>query len=324
MKSTRKRSKPTASFNVLKMKPSYHNIDSTEKLAQLQNIMAQTIMRPLTPAYQMRKRWIDGRSMNQVADTFIKANDRLTSSERLEIYNRQYWFRILDSFYDDFPGVHAILGDRRFKKLALAYLHRYPSTSFTLRNLGSKLVLFLEEDADWIGPLKELTLDMARLEWAHIHTFDEAQLPPVNPETLKHLDPQSIQLALQPYLCLLALKYPVDDLRIDLKKGNEQRVEASNAVGRDRHEAHIRRVKRLKPKNIYLVIHRLENMVYYKRLEAQAFHLLTALQSGISVGDACDQAFAGSSIPVEKQSQSTRQWFHDWSSFGWFIPSNII
>jgi hypothetical protein len=42
--------------------------------------------------------------MHDVAAEFIKPNDRLSSFERLEIYNRQYWFRVLDCLYDDYPG----------------------------------------------------------------------------------------------------------------------------------------------------------------------------------------------------------------------------
>ena len=34
--------------------------------------------------------------MRAAASEFIKPNDRLSSFERLEIYNRQYWFRLLD------------------------------------------------------------------------------------------------------------------------------------------------------------------------------------------------------------------------------------
>ena len=52
--------------------------------------------------------------MNKVADSFIKPNDRLTSFERLEIYNRVYWFRVLDCLYDDYPGLRAVLGERKF------------------------------------------------------------------------------------------------------------------------------------------------------------------------------------------------------------------
>ena len=83
--------------------------------------------------------------MNKVADSFIKPNDRLTSFERLEIYNRVYWFRVLDCLYDDYPGLRAVLGEERFMKLITAYLAKYPSASFTLRNLGSRLEKFIRE-----------------------------------------------------------------------------------------------------------------------------------------------------------------------------------
>ena len=59
----------------------------------------------------MQKRWIDGRPMEEAAADFIKPNDRLSSFERLEIYNRQYWFRVLDCLWDDYPGLRAVLGN---------------------------------------------------------------------------------------------------------------------------------------------------------------------------------------------------------------------
>ena len=66
--------------------------------------MAGAVMRPLAAAGGMQSRWSDGRPMKKVAAGFIKPNDRLTSFERLEIYNRQYWYRLKDCFYDDYPG----------------------------------------------------------------------------------------------------------------------------------------------------------------------------------------------------------------------------
>ena len=70
---------------------------------------------------------------------FIKPNDRLTSLERVEIYNRQYWFRLIDCLYEDFPGLATVLGKREFNRRAiLAYLQSFPSRSYTLRNLGKR------------------------------------------------------------------------------------------------------------------------------------------------------------------------------------------
>ena len=82
---------------------------------------------------------------------FIKPNNRLTSLERLEIYSRSYWFRALDSLYDDFPGLRAVLGERAFHRLSRAYLADCPSRSFTLRNLGERLAGWLQRNPQYAG-----------------------------------------------------------------------------------------------------------------------------------------------------------------------------
>ena len=108
-------------------------------LAQLQHRMAGAVMQPLSRGDRMRRK-VNGRSMEREAETFIKPNDRLTSFERLEIYNRQYWFRVLDSFAEDFPGLRMVVGEAAFWRVARAYLTECPSRSFTMRNLGSQLI----------------------------------------------------------------------------------------------------------------------------------------------------------------------------------------
>ena len=83
---------------------------SRAQLKELQSLMAGAVFRPLTAQDGMQSKWRDGRAMADVADSFIKPNDRLTSFDRLEIYNRVYWFRVLDCLYDDYPGLRAVLG----------------------------------------------------------------------------------------------------------------------------------------------------------------------------------------------------------------------
>ena len=108
-------------------------------LLELQRKMSAAVMQPLTRTDTMQQKTRDGRSMKKEAAAFIKPNDRLTSFERLEIYNRQYWFRIISAFAEDFPGLAAVVGQAPFEKLTRAYLADCPSQSFTLRNLGSRL-----------------------------------------------------------------------------------------------------------------------------------------------------------------------------------------
>src|SRR5436190_8184243 len=111
------------------MNPGHMNLE------QLQRAMFDVVRQPLTEDERMREQTLDGRSTRKIAEEIVKPNDRLTSVERLEIYNRVYWFRILSSLADDFPGLRAVVGQENFDKIIHAYLTELPSVSFTLRDL---------------------------------------------------------------------------------------------------------------------------------------------------------------------------------------------
>ena len=147
------------------------------KLLQLQRMMARGVMLPLRPDERMQRRAPGGQTMRQYAARFIKPNDRLSSFDRLEIYNRQYWFRVLSGLLEDFPGLSAVLGARRFEAMCRAYLCDHPSQSFTLRNLGNRLENWLRKHRRWAGSKQALALDMVQLEWAQIEAFDDKAWP---------------------------------------------------------------------------------------------------------------------------------------------------
>jgi len=87
------------------------------KLLTLQRAVARAVMQPLTLSERMQRTAPGGGRMSAYATRYIKPNNRLTAFERLEIYNRQYWFRVLGSMAEDFPGLRAILGQRRFEDM---------------------------------------------------------------------------------------------------------------------------------------------------------------------------------------------------------------
>ena len=178
------------------------------------------------------------------AAEFITPNSRLTSLERLEIYNRSYWYRVLDSLYDDFPGLRAVLGQQAFHRLSRTYLAECPSRSFTLRNLGERLAGWLQRNPQYAGRRHALALDMVRLEWAHIEAFDGAAEKALGPEDLIELGPD-LRAGLQPYIRLLEFEYPVDKLLIQVNRASEEHEEASNAVLKQTNHGLARPVMRL-------------------------------------------------------------------------------
>ncbi|GGG92205.1 DNA-binding domain-containing protein [Silvibacterium dinghuense] len=294
-----------------------HIAISAPTLEQLQRRVAAAIMHPLTGSEAMPRMRHDGTSNRAEAESLIRPNDRLTAFERLEIYNRQYWFRLYSSFEEDFPGLKAILGAKPFDRLMRNYLTACPSRSFSLRNLGSALEGWLEAHPEFLGPRRDLAMDMARLEWAHIEAFDSAHLPLLDPDELAAMDADSV-LRLQPHLHVLALRYPVEDLLIALRSEAGSQDAASNSASVARRSRRVRRVASLAPEAIHLAVHRHENSVYYKRLDAEEFHLLAALIAGNSLGEAIHAAFAGSNLPEADQSTILQQSFASWMAMGWF------
>ncbi|MGA6956285.1 MAG: DNA-binding domain-containing protein, partial [Candidatus Acidiferrales bacterium] len=297
------------------------------KLLSLQRRMARAVMTPLTNSERMRAVAPNGRSMRVVASQIIKPNDRLTSFERLEIYNRQYWFRVLSGFAEDFPGLRAVLGGHRFDAMAKAYLTDCPSQSFTLRNLGSRLEGWLRKHPSWAGSRQNLAVDMARLEWADIEAFDGEMETPLKPQDLAGASPAKLRLRLQPYVSLLDLRFPVDDLLLEVRKDADVLDIASNTFSERHKRKRVSAVAKLKPSSMYLTVYRLNEDVYFRRLQREEFLILSALHAGKSLNAAIDVALRHSPLPAEDRAAQVESWFRTWSALGWFcrlekVPGN--
>jgi len=254
------------------------------------------------------------------AAALVKANSRLSSFERLEIYNRQYWFRLLDCLYDDYPGLRMVLGDARFMRVATAYLEKHPSTSPLLRDLGAHLAAFLEEEPSLSSPHQAIAIETAQVEWAQVVAFDAPARRAVNLARLAGVAPDHIHFRLQPYITLLALRYPVDRVVIrSLRADDKLRSEASNAV--ESAPARPRRhsiASRIRPEPTWLLVHRHENTIWFKRLTHPQFTLLQSLDRGASLAAACAAVETLSPPPTAADIQA---WFQAWTELDFLIPA---
>jgi hypothetical protein len=291
-------------------------------LQELQHRMAKAVMQPLTSREQMRRKYPAGQSNAAEAEQFIRPNDRLTSFERLEIYNRQYWFRLFSSFEEDFPGLQAVVGRKRFQALMRAYLEAHPSTSFSLRNLGARLVNWLEENPAWTAPHSEVAIEMARLEWADIEAFDNARWPALSVETRSQINADS-QLTLQPHLRLLEAHYPIDNALIAVRNASGSRDTSSNNASTGHVSKRTRALREMKRETVHIAVHRFEDTVYYRRLAAEDYRLLLALQQGVALGDAIDIAFDGSLLPENERPAYLQSAFAFWTAMEWFCTPPV-
>jgi hypothetical protein len=285
-------------------------------LLELQRRMATDVTRPLTAEFRMQPEADDGSSVKEIVRSYIKPNARLSSFDRLEIYNRQYWFRVIGAVAEDFSALQAVVGTRKFDWLVLAYLRENPSTSFTLRNLGARLPAWIETHPELAGPRHRLALDVARLEWAYVEAYDGAATEPLSESEFAALGEHST-LSLQPHVQLLALRYPVDELVLAVHRASPGTDSASNAAA-ERTRKERPRLPSIQRSATYLAVHRFEDTVYYRRLDREAYLLLASLQEQIALGEAIEAAFAGSKLTAAEQAAKIRAYFAHAAEMGWF------
>ena len=294
---------------------------SSMPLEALQREMAAAVMQPLTADEDMRATAADGRAMSEVAAAFVAPNSRLSAFERLEIYNRQYWFRVLGALEDDFPALKAVLGEEAFHALSIAYLTDHPSRSFSLRNLGSKLIEWLAAHPEHTRRRHRLAMDVVRIEWAFVEAFDSAEREALTLEQISTLDGES-RLALQPHLQLIALEFPADDLVLKLHAGDKRQTSEAGVKHEDG-PAPRARLPRLRRKPTWVAAHRVENSVYYRRLTREEFLTLSAIRAGLPLGEAVAAAFEDSRLSEVRRAALVREMFSNWAELGWVCAPEI-
>jgi hypothetical protein len=234
----------------------------------------------------------------------ISGNDRVSPVEQLEIYREQFWLRHTSSLVEDFPGLGGILGQAEWEKLAEQYLQEFAPDSYTLRDLGARLPELIER-AGWL-PHQALCLDMARLELAYIEVFDAPNTPSLAPERLAAIPEETFAqagLVIAPSVRLLSVRYPVADLRRQLRSESDEPV----AIPGERPQQ--------------LVVYRRQLKLWDMPLSPVAFTFLTALASGNALGTAAELAAQGPEAETEVAT-NIGAWLREWTAKG--LVSDVL
>lgn len=105
----------------------------------------------------------------------IVSTDEALAEHRLGAYYNAYRIRLIEALAVDYSALEKILGRESFERMALDYLHRYPSNHPSLRWVGRHLAAWLEDH--YAGDDREFICEMARYEWAQATVFDAADSP---------------------------------------------------------------------------------------------------------------------------------------------------
>jgi len=104
-----------------------------------------------------------GRGPLPELDRVFLGNERLSAEDRLAIYNRGYFYRLLEALASVFSQTKRVLGESDFERLGLAYVAQHPSEHPAVERVGRSFSAYLRRVA-----APPLVVDLARLEWARL------------------------------------------------------------------------------------------------------------------------------------------------------------
>jgi hypothetical protein len=231
----------------------------------------------------------------------------LSALERLAIYNRAYYARLLDCLRESYPVLFHALGEDAFGAFAIDYLQKYPSRSYTLNDLGAKFPRYLRESRPTGEPCPswpDFIIDLATLEWTYNEVFDgpgvEGQRL-LRPERLRTIAADrwpEARLVPVPCLRLLTLRYPAQTYYAAVRRKKE-----ADPPG---------------PAETLLAVTRRRYALRRYELTRPQYVLLHSLLEGQSVGEAIQRSADAADGDEERFAAELRGWFRDWTAEGFF------
>jgi len=101
----------------------------------------------------------------------INASEKLSAPEKIGIYARGYFYRLLECMRAEFPALRELIGDELFETFVRSYLGNAPSKTPDLFDLGKDFPAFLKASQSTLNPdlfpdpaVFDLPIEMAMLE----------------------------------------------------------------------------------------------------------------------------------------------------------------
>ncbi len=282
------------------------------KLKNTQTWFASIITRGIDADSRMNPISPTGELMEEEAWKYIKPSPTLRPAQRIEIYNQQYWWRLLGIMQETFPLLTRLFGYNDFNhSIAFPYLQKYPPNSWSLSELGAYLVEWVITDYDQSD--KELIRDAAEIDWAYNRTFLAKECPPLDADFLTNTQNPSdlieCPLYLQPHLHLFILNYDLFTFRLEfLKQEPEYWVENDFPP--------------LEKTNHWVVLFRNpHNDLIFQDITESEFRLLSYFQQGSSISQACQWIEEQKGDLQHAASKNIHTWLQAWAIKKWLTAS---
>jgi len=241
---------------------------------------------------------------SKAAKQFVTGSARLTAADQVDIYRSQFFLRHEASLRQDYPGLLQILGKDATQVFFRKYLAAYPPSTPSLRDLGNHLPKFADSYEGFPPEHRDLIVEMAHYELELVDIADGPDTPPLDQKklaTMTEADWNSARLVLQPLLRRLSLSYPVHQLRVAIKNGEDVTLPKEKTP-------------------LQLLLFRQDMIARFEEVTPEAFAIIGALADGLPLVPALEKV-AGSLSPERQEFVMSKlgAWFQTWTAWGLIV-----
>lgn len=138
----------------------------------------------------------------------LRSTKNVPAQKRIEIYQRQYWYRVLDSIDEDFPQLKAYLGEKIYWEIIEKYLLLYRSKDYTMRHLGQFLSSFIASSKIISGQKKNVASVITEVQYAQMQAFEKREQ-----KSLLQKNIESSKIQLKDHVLLICPTLPLTKIQ---------------------------------------------------------------------------------------------------------------
>ena len=236
------------------------------------------------------------------AARYIIPSPTLQPHQRMQIYNQQYWWRLLHTLHVNFPLVTRLFGHQAFnEQIGIPYILKYPPGHWSLTLLGECLPKWIMEC--YQEPDQSLIYNAASLDWAFTASFIASQFPPLDLSHLVEGNQESLlsyTFYLQSHIFLFTWEYDLMTFR-----GSFIKQEVDYWVENPFPELP-------KGKTYYFILYRnAVNNIAWREISKGELLLLEYFKKGTSIESACEFIETQEPSLYEEMEANLQKWMQD-------------
>lgn len=285
-----------------------------QSLKREQQWFGSIIGRPIDEDSRMNPISPSGKPMEEEAAQHIMPSPTLRPAQRIQIYNQQYWWRLLNTLHESFPLLTRLFGYYDFNRsIGFPYLTKYPPRHWSLGYLGDRLPRWCAEE--YVGKDKKLVSDAALLDWAFTYSFVTARMSPIRGnEVQNETDAAGLldkRLYTQPYVYLFKMDYHLFNFREEFIKQDPDHWINNPFPEMDTSK-----------KFHFVMFRNPRNDVAWKEISDGEHFLLSRFVEGATIDEACQALEEQGAAYCDAAMEHLQEWFQEWTIRGWLTTNN--